>query len=443
MNEKDKENQNIETAENPNILETEITSEMESSYLDYAMSVIVSRALPDVRDGLKPVQRRIIYSMQESGMTFSGKLHKCASVVGGVLAKYHPHGDISVYDALVRMGQDFSMRYPLIKPQGNFGSIDGDPPAAMRYTECKLEKIAEELYADIDKETVDFEVNDLQNEEPTFLPSNIPNLLLNGATGIAVGMATNIPPHNLGEIIDGINILIEKAEDIGEEPKKDDQKQIATLNFSSDANVEDLTKVILGPDFPTGGIIYDQKELIQMYATGRGKVVTRARVDVEENKSGKVKLVVTEIPYMVNKATLIAKIADLVKEKRITGIYDIRDESNKDGIRIVIELKKEAVANKIKNQLFKYTQLQNTFNSNFVALLNNEPKLMTLKNILEEFVRHRQQIVVRRTIFLLKKAEERAHILRGLKIALDNLDEVIKLIKSSKDADSAKEGLMK
>jgi len=443
MNEKDKENQNIETAENPNILETEITSEMESSYLDYAMSVIVSRALPDVRDGLKPVQRRIIYSMQESGMTFSGKLHKCASVVGGVLAKYHPHGDISVYDALVRMGQDFSMRYPLIKPQGNFGSIDGDPPAAMRYTECKLEKIAEELYADIDKETVDFEVNDLQNEEPTFLPSNIPNLLLNGATGIAVGMATNIPPHNLGEIIDGINILIEKAEDIGEEPKKDDQKQIATLNFSSDANVEDLTKVILGPDFPTGGIIYDQKELIQMYATGRGKVVTRAKVDVEENKSGKVKLVVTEIPYMVNKATLIAKIADLVKEKRITGIYDIRDESNKDGIRIVIELKKEAVANKIKNQLFKYTQLQNTFNSNFVALLNNEPKLMTLKNILEEFVRHRQQIVVRRTIFLLKKAEERAHILRGLKIALDNLDEVIKLIKSSKDADSAKEGLMK
>lgn len=442
MNEKDKENQNIETAENPNILETEITSEMESSYLDYAMSVIVSRALPDVRDGLKPVQRRIIYSMQESGMTFSGKFHKCASVVGGVLAKYHPHGDISVYDALVRMGQDFSMRYPLIKPQGNFGSIDGDPPAAMRYTECKLEKIAEELYADIDKETVDFEVNDLQNEEPTFLPSNIPNLLLNGATGIAVGMATNIPPHNLGEIIDGINILIEKAEDIGEAPKKDDQKQIAALNFSSDANVEDLTKVILGPDFPTGGIIYDQKELIQMYATGRGKVVTRAKIDVEENKSGKVKLVVTEIPYMVNKATLIAKIADLVKEKRITGIYDIRDESNKDGIRIVVELKKEAVANKIKNQLFKYTQLQNTFNSNFVALLNNEPKLMPLKNILEEFVKHRQQIVVRRTIFLLKKAEERAHILRGLKIALDNLDEVIKLIKSSKDAETAKEGLI-
>jgi DNA gyrase subunit A len=442
MNEKDKKTENTEITENPNILNTEITSEMESSYLDYAMSVIVSRALPDVRDGLKPVQRRIIYAMQESGMTFSGKFHKCASVVGGVLAKYHPHGDISVYDALVRMGQDFSMRYPLIKPQGNFGSIDGDPPAAMRYTECKLEKIAEELYADIDKETVDFEVNDLQNEEPVYLPSNIPNLLLNGATGIAVGMATNIPPHNLGEIVDGINVLIDKAEDIGEAPKKDDPKQVATLNFSSDANVEDLTKVILGPDFPTGGIIYDQKELVQMYATGRGKVVTRAKVDVEETKNGKTKLVVTEIPYMVNKATLIAKIADLVKEKRVIGISDIRDESNKDGIRIVVELKKEAVVNKIKNQLFKYTQLQNTFNSNFVALLNNEPKLMPLKNILEEFVKHRQQIVVRRTIFLLKKAEERAHILRGLKIALDNLDEVIKLIKSSKDAETAKEGLI-
>jgi len=433
----------IETVENPNILDTEITTEMQSAYLDYAMSVIVSRALPDVRDGLKPVQRRIIYSMQESGMSFSGKLHKCASVVGGVLAKYHPHGDTSVYEALVRMGQDFSLRYPLIKPQGNFGSIDGDPPAAMRYTECKMEKISEELYSDIDKETVNFEVNDLQNEEPVYLPSNLPNLLLNGATGIAVGMATNIPPHNLGEIIDGINILIEKADSIGEAPKKDSEKQIADLDFSSEANVEDLTKVILGPDFPTGGIIYDQKEMIQMYATGRGRVVTRAKMEVEEGKTGKVKLVVTEIPYMVNKSTLISKIADLVKEKRVVGIADLRDESNKDGIRIVIELKKEAVVNKIKNQLFKYTQLQNTFNSNFVCLLNNEPKLMPLKTILEEFIKHRQQIIVKRTIYLLKKAEERAHILRGLKIALDNLDEVIKLIKSSKDADAAKEGLMK
>ncbi len=428
---------------NTNILHTEITGEMQSAYLDYAMSVIVSRALPDVRDGLKPVQRRIIHAMQESGMTFSGKLHKCASVVGNVLAKYHPHGDVSVYDALVRMGQDFSLRYPLVKPQGNFGSIDGDPPAAMRYTECKLEKITDELYSDIDKDTVDFEINDLQNKEPVFLPSNLPNLLLNGATGIAVGMATNIPPHNLGEVIEGINVLIDKADNIGEAPKKGDEVQIATLDFSSDANVEDLTKCIPGPDFPTGGIIYDQKEMIQMYATGRGRVVTRAKIDVEETKSGKVKIIVTEIPYMVNKSTLISKIADLVKEKRIIGISDIRDESNKEGIRIVIELKKDAVVNKIKNQLFKYTQLQNTFNSNFVALINNEPKLMPLKMILEEFVKHRQQIVVRRTIYLLKRAEERAHILKGLKIALDNLDEVIKLIKSSKDADAAKEGLMK
>ena len=268
-------------------------------------------------------------------------------------------------------------------------------------------------------------------------------MLLNGTTGIAVGMATNIPPHNLGEIVEGINILIDKSENIGEAPKKDDKVQIVKPDFSSEANVEDLTKVILGPDFPTGGIIYDQKEMVQMYATGRGRVVTRAKMDVEETKSGKVRLVVTEIPYAVNKSTLISKIADLVKEKRIIGISDLRDESNKDGIRIMIELRKDAVVNKIKNQLYKYTQLQNTFNSNFVALLNNEPKLMTLKNILEEFVKHRQQIVIRRTIYLLKKAEERAHILRGLKIALDNLDEVIKLIRASKDADAAKEGLMK
>jgi len=429
--------------EDPGVIKTEITTEMQNSYLDYAMSVIVSRALPDVRDGLKPVQRRIIYSMQEQGMNFSGKFHKCAAVVGTVLAKYHPHGDISAYDALVRMGQDFTLRYPLIKPQGNFGSIDGDPPAAYRYTECKLEKISEELYGDIDKETVDFLMNDLQNQEPTYLPSLLPNLLLNGCSGIAVGMATSIPPHNLGEIIDGINILIDKAENIGTAPKKGDKKQIMALGFSSSANVEDLTEVIQGPDFPTAGIIYDHKELVQMYATGRGRVVTRAKMDVEEGKGGKIKLVVTEIPYMVNKATLISKIADLVKEKRIIGISDLRDESNKEGIRMVVELKRDAVVNKIKNQLYKYTQLQSTFNSNFVALLNNEPKLMTLKTILEEFIIHRQQIIIRRTTYLLKRSEERAHILRGLKIALDNLDAVIKLIKSSKDADAAKEGLMK
>ena len=334
------------------IIKTEITDEMQSSYLDYAMSVIVSRALPDVRDGLKPVQRRIIYAMQDQNMTASTKFHKCAAVVGEVLKKYHPHGDTSVYEALVRMAQDFNLRYPLVSPQGNFGSIDGDPPAAMRYTECKLQKISEELYSDIDKETIAFVMNDLQNYEP-------------------------------------------------------------------------------------------QKEIIQMYATGKGRVVTRATMGVEEGKGDKLKLVVTEIPYMVNKSTLISKIADLVKDKRIEGISDLRDESNKQGIRIVIELKKEAVVKKIQNQLYKYTQLQNTFNANFVALLDNEPKLMTLKMILEEFVRHRQQVVVNRTIFLLKKAREREHILQGLKIALDNLDAVIALIRASKDAEVAKLGLMK
>ena len=425
------------------VIKTEITDEMQSSYLDYAMSVIVSRALPDVRDGLKPVQRRIIYAMQDQNMTASTKFHKCAAVVGEVLKKYHPHGDTSVYEALVRMAQDFNLRYPLIFPQGNFGSIDGDPPAAMRYTECKLQKISEELYSDIDKETIAFVMNDLQNYEPTYLPSLLPNLLLNGAAGIAVGMATNVPPHNLTEVVEGIELLIEKALEIGEKPGKDDKEKITKLTFESSANVEDLVKIIKGPDFPTGGTIYDQKEIIQMYATGKGRVVTRAKMGVEEGKGEKMKLVVTEIPYMVNKSTLISKIADLVKDKRIEGISDLRDESNKQGLRIVIELKKEAVVMKIQNQLYKYTQLQNTFNANFVALLDNEPKLMTLKMILEEFVRHRQQVVVNRTIFLLKKASEREHILQGLKIALDNLDAVIALIRASKDAEVAKLGLMK
>jgi len=425
------------------IIKTEITDEMQSSYLDYAMSVIVSRALPDVRDGLKPVQRRIIYAMQDQNMTASTKFHKCAAVVGEVLKKYHPHGDTSVYEALVRMAQDFNLRYPLVFPQGNFGSIDGDPPAAMRYTECKLQKISEELYSDIDKETIAFVMNDLQNYEPTYLPSLLPNLLLNGAAGIAVGMATNVPPHNVTEVVGGIELLIEKALKIGEKPGKDDKEKIAKLSFESSANVEDLVKIIKGPDFPTGGTIYDQKEIIQMYATGKGRVVTRATMGVEEGKGDKLKLVVTEIPYMVNKSTLISKIADLVKDKRVEGISDLRDESNKQGIRIVIELKKEAVVKKIQNQLYKYTQLQNTFNANFVALLDNEPKLMTLKMILEEFVRHRQQVVVNRTIYLLKKAREREHILQGLKIALDNLDAVIALIRASKDAEVAKLGLMK
>lgn len=434
---------NILEEKEEHIFKREISDEMQSAYLDYAMSVIVSRALPDVRDGLKPVQRRIIYAMQDQNMTASSKFHKCAAVVGEVLKKYHPHGDVSVYDALVRMGQDFNLRYPLIFPQGNFGSIDGDPPAAMRYTECKLQKISEELYADIDKQTINFVMNDLQNDEPVYLPSLLPNLLLNGATGIAVGMATNIPPHNLGEVVEGINLLIEKAEVIGEKPDKSSKDKVAKLAFESSANVEELVKFIKGPDFPTGGTIYDQKELIQMYATGKGRVVTKAKMEIEEGKNDKMKLVVTEIPYMVNKSTLIAKIADLVKDRKIEGISDLRDESNKQGIRVVIELKKDAVVNKIQNQLYKYTQLQNTFNANFVALLDNEPKLMTLKMILEEFVRHRQQVVVKRTIFLLIKAREREHILLGLKVALDNLDAVIALIRASKDADTAKEGLMK
>jgi len=439
------------------IVKTEITGEMKKAYLDYAMSVIVSRALPDVRDGLKPVQRRIIFSMQEQNMSAEGKFHKSATVVGNVLSKYHPHGDTAVYDALVRMAQDFSLRYQLIHGQGNFGSIDGDPPAAMRYTEVKLQKISKELYRDIENDTVDFELNDLQNPEPKFLPSVLPNILLNGASGIAVGMATNIPPHNLGEIIEGINLLIENAESIGEKPTdKDTQKfkafegeegaftvKISKTDFSSSATVEDLVQIIKGPDFPTGGIIYDHKEIIQAYATGKGSIVTRALMEIEELKGGKMRIVVSEIPYQVNKATLMEKIASLVKSRKIEGIADLRDESSREGLRIVIELKREAIPQKIQNQLYKYTPLQTAFNANMVALLNGEPKLMTLKMILEEFVKHRQIVIVKRAIHLLKKAKAREHILLGLKKALDNLDAVIKLIRSSPDADKAKESLMK
>lgn len=425
------------------IINADITTEMQTAYLDYAMSVIVSRALPDIRDGLKPVQRRIIYAMQDQNMGYSTKFHKCAAVVGEVLKKYHPHGDTAVYDALVRMAQDFTLRYPLITPQGNFGSIDGDGAAAMRYTECKLSQVTEKLYEDIGYETVDFFLNDLQNMEPAYMPSMLPNLLLNGVSGIAVGMATNIPPHNLSEVIDGINFMIENTETIGEAPKKGDENQIAKTDFSSSATVEDLMQFIKGPDFPTAGIIYDQKEIMQAYATGRGRVVTRAKMETEEGKGGRVKIIVTEIPYQINKSTLVEKIADCVKNKKIEGISDLRDESNRDGMRIAIELKKDAVAKKIQNQLYKYTQLQSTFNVNMVGLLNNEPKLFTLKTLLEEFIKHRQEIVVKRTIYLLKKAREREHILIGLKIAVDNIDEVIKLIRASKDTDTAKASLIK
>lgn len=446
--EKQKTDENMELVPNNSI---DITDQMQSAYLNYAMSVIVSRALPDVRDGLKPVHRRIIYAMQDQHMQSTNKFYKCAAVVGEVMKKYHPHGDTAIYDTLVRMGQDFNMRYPLIFPQGNFGSIDGDPPAAMRYTECKMQKIADELYKDIDKETVDFEINDLQVSEPLILPAILPNLLLNGATGIAVGMATNIPPHNLNELIDGINHTISAAETIGggeEEVELEvvDQKfklKVVKTDFSSKANAVDLIEFIKGPDFPTGGIIYDQKEMIHMYATGKGRVVTRAKMEIEEMKGGKTRIVVSEIPFQVNKSTLISKIADLAKSKKVDGIVDLRDESSRNEIRIVIELKRGAIPKKVQNNLYKYTQLQNTFNTNMVALLDDEPKLMTLKTILEEFIIHRQKVVVRRTIHLWKKAKAREHILQGLKIALDNLDEVIKLIRASKDVETAKTGLMK
>ena len=438
------------------IINSDITTEMQRAYLDYAMSVIVSRALPDVRDGLKPVHRRIIYAMQDQGMTPASKFHKCAAVIGEVLKKYHPHGDTSVYDALVRMAQDFTLRYPLIHGQGNFGSIDDDPPAAMRYTEAKLQPIAEELYKDIDKETADMVLNDLQNEEPAYLPSVLPNLLINGSQGIAVGMATNIPPHNLTEVIDGISLLIEKAEHVGSEPNDADKTtvqafegtagaftvSIAEPGFSSTATTDDLLKVVKGPDFPTGGIIYDQKEIAQVYATGKGKIITRAKMSIEETKGDKLKLVATQIPYQVNKAALISKIADLVKNKKIVGIADLRDESNKDGIRVVVEIKRDANPQKIQNQLYKYTPLQNSFAANMVALVENEPKLLTLKTIMEEFIKHRQKVVVRRTLYMFKKAKVREHILLGLKIAVDNIDEVIALIKQSKDSDEAKAKLI-
>ncbi|MFC1621770.1 DNA gyrase subunit A [Patescibacteria group bacterium] len=441
----------VENKKPNSVIPTDITETMQKAYLDYAMSVIVSRALPDVRDGLKPVHRRIVYAMQDQGVTFAGRFQKCASVVGEVMKRYHPHGDTAIYDTLVRMGQDFSMRYPLINPQGNFGSVDGDPPAAMRYTECKMQKITEELYRDIDKETVDFELNDLQTMEPVYLPAVLPNLLLNGQEGIAVGMATKIPPHNLDEIIDGISLLIDQQTKY--EPKVEEKEveivgstqklKVAQNEFSSEATVEDLVEHIKGPDFPTGGIIYDKKETTHMYATGKGRVVIRAKMGFEEMKNGRNMIVITELPYQVNKATLLTKIAELVKKKRIEGISDLRDESSRNEIRVIIELKKGAIPKKIENSLYKYTPLQTTFNTNMVALVDGEPKLLTLKMILGEFVRHRQLVVIRRTIFLLKRAKSREHILQGLKIALDNLDAVIKLIRGSKDVETAKAGLMK
>ena len=399
-----------------------IEEEMKVAYLDYAMSVIIGRALPEIRDGLKPVQRRILYAMYREGLTPGKKYSKSAGVVGEVLKKYHPHGDSAVYDAMVRMAQDFNLRHPLVDGQGNFGSIDGDPAAAYRYTEARMAKIAEELLADIDKETVDFTPNfDETTEEPTVLPSRIPNLLLNGAAGIAVGMATNIPPHNLGELVDGLVMMLE----------------------NKSVTIDDLLRVIKGPDFPTGGIIHGTQGIIDAYKTGKGSLRIRAKTLIEVDHKGGEKIIVTELPYQVNKSVMIKKIADLVRAKKIEGISEIRDESDRDGIRVVFELKRGEVAQVVLNNLFKHSQLQDSFGINTVALVNGEPHTLTLKTLLRHFIEHRREVVVRRTKFELKKAEERAHILEGLKIALDNLDAIIALIRKSPTPDEAREGLIK
>lgn len=399
-----------------------IEQEMQESFLDYAMSVIVDRALPDVRDGLKPVHRRILYSMHEQGLRHNAKFRKSASVVGDVLAKYHPHGDVAVYDSMVHMAQTFAMRYPLIDGQGNFGSMDGDRAAAYRYTEARMTLLSEDLLADIEKETVDFRDNfDATKREPVVLPAKLPNLLLNGTLGIAVGMATDIPPHNLTEVSDAIIALIENP----------------------GATTEDLLEHVQGPDFPTGGIIYDVSAIKAAYATGKGSIVVRGKTEITETKSGTYQIIITEIPYRVNKATLLQKIADLVRDKKIEGIKDVRDESDAN-VRVVIDLKKDAIANKILNQLFSYTQLQETFHMNTLALVDGiEPQTLNLHTVLEKFLDHRQIVVRRRTEFELKKAKERAHILEGLSTALDHIDEVIAVIKKSPTKEEAFTNLIK
>ncbi len=429
-----------------NIKSVSITNEMEKSYLDYAMSVIVARALPDARDGLKPVQRRIIYAMHEQGIQASSRYVKCAAVVGEVLKKYHPHGDLAVYDALVRMAQDFSLRYPLVDGQGNFGSIDGDSPAAMRYTECRLAKISEEVLTDIDKETVDFIPNySGDHYEPVLLPTVLPVLLLNGASGIAVGMATNIPPHNLSEVVAALLHMIANPEkEVLEKASGGAEMDGWALppEFESTTNIEELTTFIKGPDFPTGGKIFNHQDILQSYVTGKGGIVMRGVATIEEVKEDRFHIIITELPYQVNKALLVAKIAQLVKDKKIEGISDLRDESDRHGLRVVVEMKKDARPQQVLNLLFKHTELQKSFNTNFVALVDNEPRTMTLKMILEEFVRHRQRVIFRRALYLLKRAKEREHILQGLKIALDHLDEVIKTIRESADSDVARTNLM-
>ena len=404
------------------ILPRNVVDEMEKSYLEYSMSVIVSRALPDVRDGMKPVHRRILFAMHEIGLRSTASFRKSATVVGEVLGKYHPHGDSAVYDSMVRMAQDFSLRYPLVRGQGNFGSVDGDNAAAMRYTEAKMERITDEMLADIDKETVNFRDNyDGRHQEPVVLPTRIPQLLLNGTMGIAVGMATNIPPHNLTEVMDALIALAKNA----------------------DLEVEDLMEFIKGPDFPTGATIYDTEAIKQMYTTGRGGITVRARATIEESKTGKARIIVTEIPYQLNKASLVEKIAMLVRDKKIQGISDLRDESNRDGMRIVIELKKDSFPNKVLNQLYKMTPMQSRFNMNLIALVDGiQPRLLNLKQVLLYFIDHRKEVITRRTQYELKIAKARAHILEGLKIALDNIDEVIATIRGSETKELAHKALM-
>ena len=407
-------------SEGEKIIPINIEEEMKSAYIDYSMSVIVSRALPDVRDGFKPVHRRVLYGMHELGIRSTGAHKKSARIVGEVLGKYHPHGDSSVYDSMVRMAQDWSLRYMLVDGQGNFGSIDGDSPAAMRYTEARLKKISEEMLKDIDKETVDFRLNfDDSLQEPTVLPSRVPNLLINGASGIAVGMATNMPPHNLTEVINATSAYID----------------------DNDIDTEGLMNYVKAPDFPTGGTIYGYDGVRNAFETGKGRIVLRAKTSFEE-VDGRDCIIVTEIPYMVNKADMIKKTADLVNDKKIEGISDIRDESDRNGMRIVYILKRDAIPNIVLNKLYKYTALQNSFSVNNIALVKGRPMLLTLKEMIKYFVEHRHEVVVRRTKYELKQAQKRAHILEGLLIALNNLDDVIALIKSSKTPEEAREGLM-
>ena len=403
------------------IVPVNIEEEMKSAYIDYSMSVIVSRALPDVRDGLKPVQRRVLFGMSELGVSHSKPFKKSARIVGEVLGKYHPHGDTSVYDTMARMAQDWSLRYPLVEPQGNFGSVDGDGPAAMRYTEARLRRISDEMLSDIGKDTVDFTLNfDDSLEEPTVLPAKFPNLLVNGASGIAVGMATNMMPHNMNEVVDGI---------------------IATID-NPEITIAELCAHVKGPDFPTGGIIYGVQGIQEAYETGRGRLVVRGKAEIEATKTGKENIIITEIPYQVNKSSLVARIGELINEKKLEGASDVRDESDRDGMRVVVEVKRDAIAKVVLSKLYKYTPLQTSYGINNVALVGGRPMTLNLKDLIGEFVLFRLEVVVRRTKYELRKAEERAHILEGLLIALDHLDEVIALIRSSRTVDEARSGLM-